>query len=313
MKMEPISNKLKQANTSSFQQRFEAIRNSILGHPKIAKFIEENQEKLDPDTINRSLSKFEEYISQTTECCGDKTECCKNILKGFIPQMYIANGIVDIRYLKCKQKILEEKEEEMASMVTTMYLPKDVLEADLENIDINNSSRLKIVEFITEYLEIYKRENVLPKKGLYIFGEFGVGKTFVLATVANELAKLSIPSLVVYTPELFRELRSSMGEADFEEKLNYIKNIPVLMLDDLGAESLSIWVRDDVIGTILQYRMTRNLPIFVSSNFTYEQLQNQLSVTDQGHKDEFKAGRILERIKTLTTELELTGENRRNS
>ena len=50
-------------------------------------------------------------------------------------------------------------------------------------------------------------------KGLYFYGQFGVGKSYLLGAIANELAAEKIPSMIVYVPELFRELKSSIGDS----------------------------------------------------------------------------------------------------
>lgn len=46
----------------------------------------------------------------------------------------------------------------------------------------------------------------------------------------------------------------------------------VLVLDDIGAEQHSPWVRDDVLQVILQYRMQENLPTFFTSNLSFDDL-----------------------------------------
>jgi len=51
-----------------------------------------------------------------------------------------------------------------------------------------------------------------------------------------------------------------------------------LILDDIGAESISEWVRDEVLGAILQYRMSENLPTCYTSNFDYELLEQYLAI-----------------------------------
>lgn len=37
----------------------------------------------------------------------------------------------------------------------------------------------------------------------------------------------------------------------------------VLLIDDIGAENNSPWSRDEVLGTILQYRMDSDLTTFL--------------------------------------------------
>ncbi|HFK9986324.1 TPA: primosomal protein DnaI, partial [Enterococcus faecium] len=49
-----------------------------------------------------------------------------------------------------------------------------------------------------------------------------------------------------------------------------------------------------------------------SSNFTMDELEQHLSVTQRGDEEPLKAKRIMERIRYLTKEIEMTGRNRRN-
>ena len=48
------------------------------------------------------------------------------------------------------------------------------------------------------------------------------------------------------------------------------------MLDDIRAEEVTPWVRDEVIGPLLHYRMVHELPTFFSSNFDYSELEHHL-------------------------------------
>ena len=147
-------------------------------------------------------------------------------------------------------------------------------------------------------------------KGLYLSGSFGSGKTYLVAALFNELAKKNISSALVYYPELLRSLKSSFG-SDYEEKFDFIKTVPLLLLDDIGAENTTSWSRDEVLGPILQYRMEEELPTFFTSNLSLNELENALSITNNGI-EKVKAKRIIERIKQLTVPLELVSKNRRN-
>ena len=82
-------------------------------------------------------------------------------------------------------------------------------------------------------------------------------------------------------------------------------------MDDIGAENVSNFSRDEILGPILQYRMDEGLPTFFTSNLTIEELEKNLSITSSGI-DKVKAKRIVERIKQLTVSISLVSENRRN-
>ena len=118
--------------------------------------------------------------------------------------------------------------------------------------------------------------------------------------------------MIVYVPELFRELKSSIGDSTLNEKLEAIKKEPILMLDDIGAESMSSWVRDEILGPILQFRMLDNLPTFFTSNYDFQGLEHHLTYSQRGEEEKLKARRVMERIKYLAEPVRVTGKNRRN-
>jgi primosomal protein DnaI len=107
-------------------------------------------------------------------------------------------------------------------------------------------------------------------------------------------------------------MKQAIGKDQVAEKLDAVKRSPILMIDDIGADAMSSWIRDEVFGVILQYRMQEQLPTFFSSNFTMDELEQHLSVTQRGDEEPLKAKRIMERIRYLTKEIEMTGRNRRN-
>src|SRR5699024_4393739 len=88
-----------------------------------------------------------------------------------------------------------------------------------------------------------------------------------------------------------------------QEKIDAFKNADVLMLDDIGAETFSAWFRDEVLGSILQYRMMERLPMFFTSNYTMEQLEEILASSTKGTVEKVKERRIMERIHQVSTEV----------
>ena len=121
-------------------------------------------------------------------------------------------------------------------------------------------------------------------------------------------------SAIVYWPEYLRSLKSSFLSNDkdeFKNKYNDIKYAKLLLIDDLGAEGVTAWNRDEVLGTILQYRMQQGLPTFITSNLNISELEAHLSITTSNKSEKVKAKRIIERINQLTIDEEMIGENRR--
>ncbi|MDX8046678.1 primosomal protein DnaI [Gracilibacillus sp. S3-1-1] len=308
--MEPIQSAMKKwmNDNQKMKNSFTEQRNKVLNDPEIKKQLSEHVE-IDEQDINRNLMKLYEY-QQASQNCADcpHLEGCINILKGYTPHLEIEGKSISLRYEKCKNKAHEEAQLEKESLVRSLHIPKQIKEADLANMDRHSPERIEIMRQIIEFVQDYAKGSF--QRGLYIHGPFGTGKSFILGVVANELKKHYIQSDIIYMPEFVREMKASIGNDSLQSKIESFKKVPVLMFDDIGAESISPWFRDEVLGAILQYRMMEELPIFFTSNYNLSQLEMHLSTSNRGDVETIKAGRIIERIKQLSKPMELTNRYR---
>lgn len=297
------------ANSKDFQNRYETLKRNIINDPYVKDFLSKNKEVITSNMVDKSLNKLNEYISQSKECEGcTSLESCKNMLQGYTPLLTVSGNSIDIYYEKCPRKIVSDERKKQERLINSIYVPKEILKASLGDIEIDKG-RIKAIQYAKDFVRNYSSKE--KQKGLYLHGAFGTGKSFLLGAIANELAKKQVASLIVYVPEFFREMKNSIGDNNLNDKLDLIKKAPILMLDDLGAETMSSWARDEILGTILQFRMMEELPTFISSNFNYQDLQHHLTYSQRGEEEEIKAARIMERIKFLTIPVLVEGPNRR--
>ena len=105
---------------------------------------------------------------------------------------------------------------------------------------------------------------------------------------------------------------AGINTRDYKERIPALleAGVDILCIDDIGAEKVSEWSRDEVLGTILQTRMNHNLTTFFTSNLTKQELENHFIMNDRAD-ERIKARRIMERINQLTEDMELLSENRR--
>ncbi|GGA81797.1 primosomal protein DnaI [Ornithinibacillus halotolerans] len=308
--MKPVQSTLKQwmEKNKNFQENYKRIKDEVLSDPEIKEFLSLHPDLPDYE-VEKSLIKLHEYTTQSKQCEQCKSlGSCKNMLPGYSPILRVENNEISLSYEKCHSRIIYEKEQDQRKLIQSLYMPKEILEATIEGID-NDPNRSQAIREIIRFLGQVKEG--LPKRGLYFYGPFGVGKTYFLGAVANELKKYNISSMLIYMPEFVREIKSSIKDDSINEKIDYFKKADVLMLDDIGAESQSAWFRDEVLGTILQYRMMEGLPVFFTSNYSMEQLEDHLAKSSRGDIEAVKAGRIMERIKQVTSEVPIFAKNRR--
>lgn len=258
------------------------------------------------------------YTSRLKEASLELRNCsncssllaCKNALAGFILTPKVSNNAITFSYQKCKYKEECEKINKYKNNVYYFEMPTLIKNASFKNIYKDDLKRLEIIKKIKSFYDDY-RENK-DCKGIYLTGNFGSGKSYLIAALFNELAKQNYQSAIIYFPEFLRSLKASFNTSSlYEEKFDYIKKVPLLLIDDIGAEKLTDWARDEILGSILQYRMDFNLKTFFTSNLTIDELENHLQVTN-GVTDKVKARRIIERIKYLSCEITLVSVNRRS-
>ena len=272
------------------------------------------------DKLNIEKKKLYKYTSSIESSAHELENCmkckglsdCKNEVNGYCNLPEVDGEGITFSYKACRYKKKDIEKNKYKENLNLFDVPTVLKEAKIKDIYTDDDSRTEAIKYILNYLENYKDKEI---KGLYLHGNFGTGKTYLIAALFNELAKKGEKSAIIYFPEFLRTLKASFRnsdpeEATFSDKYEYIKRIPFLLIDDIGAENVTAWGRDEILGTLLQYRANENLPTFFTSNLNIEELENNLAVT-KDKSDKVKARRIIERIKLLTNDIEIIGKNRR--
>ncbi len=246
-----------------------------------------------------NTSKFQDCVNELKNCKNCKgLMFCKNQNIGYVYYPQIYNDHIDFLYKTCKYKNEQDAKED-----NKLTREKELDNASMKDVDYNDKARVKLIKWITKFIEEYDCNKKF--KGLYLHGSFGSGKTYIISAAFNELKKKGYRTKIIYFPTLLRDLKSNFDE--LESTMSYLENIDLLLIDDIGAEKVSEWSRDEILGTLLQSRMNNYKTTFFTSNFNINELENHLS----NNLEHVKASRIIERIKVLTDDIEIQGENRR--
>ena len=266
--------------------------------------------KLKESEALKYTSKLERTVCELSNCenCKHLFEC-KNEIEGFVyyPEEY--NGRLNFDFVACKYKKKQLKQDSLNKSV--LYdMPNEIKNASMKDIDISDKNRVKAIKFLKDFYDKYGVKSV---KGCFLHGSFGCGKSYLVAALLNELAKKDVKVIMMYYPEMLRRLKEAFnGEDTFANYMKEFKTVDILLIDDIGAETVTPWNRDEILGTILQYRMDHNLPTFFTSNFTMDELE--VHFANSNNKDDLvKSRRIMERIKYLSEDIEIISENRRKS
>lgn len=280
---------------------------SSLKDKKFASLV--NKLKLTDEVGMKYTTKLEHTIENLKNC--ENCKClneCKNEVNGCVYYPEKKDDKLDFNYVACKYKN-KYIEESKINKSFTLGISNEIKNASMSEIDINDKKRVELIKWLKNFYDEYPNS----KKGLYLHGSFGSGKTYLVAALLNELAKKNYKTVIMYYPEMLSRLKSTFDSTveSYNEVFDKIKICDILLIDDIGAETVTNWSRDEILGTILQYRMEHELSTFLTSNLTIEELETHLSLV-KNNMDKVKARRIIERIKQLTTDMELISVNRRN-
>ncbi|WP_229696055.1 primosomal protein DnaI [Paenibacillus albidus] len=308
-----MGDEIKRLLPDRFFERKAALLKHIGTHPEFLRLQSKYPELVD---LNRDLSSLGNHIS-----CFDHCQSCPG-LSGCLNEFPGHSSHEEandkqkslvFRLRKCPKLLAYEKRIANQSRIKSHNVPAHIVEATFEDLEIDQSRRLAISECINF---CFSYEKGITYKGLYLYGSMGVGKSRVAGAIANELAGMGVDVLMVYVPDYLGEVKESISTNDVQAKIDALKSVDVLILDDIGADTLSSWTRDDVMGPILQSRMETKATIYTSNLNMKELFDYFVSVKDlkdqrDRKRHEVKATRIMDRIEPFVKVLHVGGRNRR--
>ncbi len=108
---------------------------------------------------------------------------------------------------------------------------------------------------------------------LTLIGPNQTGKTHLALAMINRLLEAGEPAYIRVVPELLDDLRAGFDEARFWQTFDQAKTAPVLLLDDLGAQSdggsgeaYAVTWTQDKLYSIINTRLLHGLPTVVTTN-----------------------------------------------
>lgn len=314
--MESLGQVLKQMNGPSFLQRSQAIFEDLLRDP-IVKELRAEHPEMDEDRLRANLPRLYQYVNDRRNCQNcPGLDRCPNDFEGHYSKLEMAeqNGRRELveRKAPCALHIARQNKERIRKRIRSFYVDERALAEGYNEVEIMGKDRLRApaVSHVFRYIREVKEQGLTPK-GLYLFGSFGTGKTFLMSYLLHELAIAGYTGVIVYMPDFVEDLKSMLQDSQkLKETVEVMKNCDLLIFDDIGAENLSPWVRDHVLGAILNYRMNRK-PTFYTSNYDLAGLEKHLSFTSKDGEELYKGQRLMDRILPFVDVVHLHGENQR--
>ena len=171
-----------------------------------------------------------------------------------------------------------------------------------------------------------------PKGWLVLSGSGGTGKTHLACAVANHRLSSGEPVFYIGAADLLDHLRSAFGptsDTTYDELFEQVKNVPLLVLDDLSLGSATTWAKEK-LEQLLNHRFNIRLATVITTDMPLEKMSERLRgqladsefcqvwTIEQKSPLEYRGGLKLELLRKMTFDnfdhkrLELPTEQRQN-
>lgn len=154
--MESVGDVIKR-QTSRFQ--YQDLVQQIMNDPDVAAFIQ--KESLSQEELNRSISKFNQYITERDKFLRGDVDY---IARGYKPILVMNHGYADVSYEETPELIAAEKEAAIKNRLKLINLPASLKKAKLAQIDLDD---LDVCRFLRDSMPLLTFTQVSEKASIY--------------------------------------------------------------------------------------------------------------------------------------------------
>jgi DNA replication protein DnaC len=143
------------------------------------------------------------------------------------------------------------------------------------NLSMHTPAEQKSLDFAYERSWNFAQK---PDGWILLEGGYGCGKTHLAAAIGNFRLEHGDVVLFITVPDLLDHLRSAYGpssEIGYDETFERIRNVALLILDDLGVENPSPWAQEKLFQ-LLNYRYSHRLPTVITTNADIDTLDQRI-------------------------------------
>lgn len=208
-----------------------------------------------------------------------------------MPTVITTNASLDTLDPRIRSRLLDERHIRHAKISAPDYrTTSSRQQADL-NTSLSLYAKMTFDTFDTEKLLLPDEQKKLersktiaqdyakePKGWLMLMGDYGGGKTHLAAAIAHEVAERGEKVLFVTVPDLLDYLRVTFrpdSSVSFDQRFQIVRNVPLLVMDDLGTEHASPWAREKLFQ-ILDHRYIANLATVITTSKQLENMDDRI-------------------------------------
>lgn len=117
-----------------------------------------------------------------------------------------------------------------------------------------------------------------PDGWMVFMGPYGCGKTHLAAAIANYRASQGYPVMFVVVSDLMDHLRATFNPrstVSYDRRFEEIRSAPLLVLDDLGMESMTPWVKEKLYQ-LINVRYNGRMPTVITTASSLDELDERM-------------------------------------
>ncbi|WP_072470232.1 ATP-binding protein [Urinicoccus massiliensis] len=186
-------------------------------------------------------------------------------------------------------------------------------ECRFENFKItpDNEKCFKLGRYYASHFDEFKDKN----KGLLIYGEAGTGKSFLSFCIANYLIDRGVPVIACSFSTILEKIKefSAFGSNKLNFFYNTLEDIDLLIIDDLGSEHSSEWIKAKIY-TVIDLRYRSNKPLIITTNLDPDtELKRKLTGKDGITRTYDRIYEICPRVKMSCQPLRILEGNKKQA
>ena len=152
------------------------------------------------------------------------------------------------------------------------------------------------------------------RNGLFITGPKGTGKTHLAAAIANQLMQQGTAVICMTMIDLLDRIKQTYEKQkqwgiSEGAVLNTYKEVPLLIIDDMGKEPATEWAVSKIYA-IINARYEEYLPTIITTNYSDSELVKRLTPKESG--DSTTADATIDRLREMCAAIVTTGDSWRS-
>lgn len=197
-----------------------------------------------------------------------------------------------------REKAEKQKQKDMERIVELKklsLLDKRYEEATFDNFITNayNAKNLKLCRRFAEHFDDMRSKN----QGLLMWGNVGTGKSYAAACIVNYLLSAQTPCIMTSIVKILQLIQNNVPEEN--SIISRLSRVPLVVFDDFGTERNTDYALEKIYN-ILDSRYRSGLPMIVTTNLTFKEMQNEPDI---------RYSRLYDRIFECCYPMQFTGDS----